>query len=54
MSEKGHHIKMSREERLATNLRANLRRRKQASRKSKSTPETNRSKNSPTHDKGLP
>jgi len=35
MSEKGHHSKLSREERLAEQLRANLRRRKQASRKTK-------------------
>jgi len=35
MSEKGHHSKQTREERLAEQLRANLRRRKQASRKSK-------------------
>jgi hypothetical protein len=35
MSEKGHHSKTTREERLAANLRANLRRRKQAARKVK-------------------
>ena len=33
MSEKGHSSKTTREERLAANLRANLRRRKQAARK---------------------
>jgi len=42
MSEKGHHSKTTREERLAANLRANLRRRKQAARKVKnSATETN-------------
>lgn len=38
MSEKGHHGKTTREERLAANLRANLRRRKQAARKAKTPP----------------
>jgi len=37
MSEKGHQNKVSREERLAAQLRANLRRRKQAARKVKDT-----------------
>ncbi len=37
MSEKGDHSKTTREERLAANLRANLRRRKTAARKVKST-----------------
>jgi len=37
MSEKGRHSKTSREERLAAQLRANLRRRKQAARKVKET-----------------
>jgi hypothetical protein len=35
MSEKGRHPKVPREERLAEQLRANLRRRKQAARKTK-------------------
>jgi len=41
MSEKGQTSKTTREESLAANLRANLRRRKQAARKTKNTPSEN-------------
>ena len=54
MSEKGHHSKLSREERLAAQLRANLRRRKQAARKVKVTPPKDNLTNSPNLDKPLP
>jgi len=58
MSEKGDSGKTSREERLAANLRANLRRRKQAARKSAgATPKTPRKTGAeidPNSDKPLP
>jgi len=54
MSEKGHHSKMSRNERLAANLRANLRRRKQASRKAKDAPIKNNDNTGQTPDKPTP
>jgi len=54
MSEKGHHSKISREERLAAQLRANLRRRKQAARKVKIETSKDSSCNDPNPDKPLP
>ena len=54
MSEKGHHSKTTREERLAANLRANLRRRKQAARKSKSSAAKSGSANNLNPDKPSP
>ena len=46
MSEKGDHSKTTREERLAANLRANLRRRKTAARKVKSSSDETSAQNS--------
>jgi len=54
MSEKGHTSKNTREERLAANLRANLRRRKQAARKAKTPPANVPSEDSPNPDKPSP
>lgn len=54
MYEKGHHSKLSREERLAAQLRANLRRRKQAARKVKNALPEDSMTNSPNPDKPLP
>ena len=54
MSEKGHHSKTSREERLAAQLRANLRRRKQAARKVKETAVEDGADNGLDPDKPLP
>lgn len=54
MSEKGHSSKTTREERLAENLRANLRRRKQAARKVKAPSVDAVSENSPNPDKPSP
>lgn len=54
MSEKGGDIKTSREERLAANLRANLRRRKQAARKVKNGPVNAAPETSPDPDKSSP
>jgi len=54
MSEKGHHSKVTREERLAANLRDNLRRRKQAARKAKKSVSEAVAENNPNPDKPLP
>jgi len=54
MSEKGRHSKTTREERLAANLRANLRRRKQAARKAKNTPPGSVFDSNPNPDKSSP
>jgi len=54
MSEKGHHSTVSREERLAAQLRANLRRRKQAARKGKVDASKESAGNRPNPDKPLP
>lgn len=54
MSEKGHHSKTTREERLAANLRANLRRRKQAARKVKNPAAESTSENNLNPDKSSP
>jgi len=54
MSEKGDHSKTTREERLAANLRANLRRRKAATRKAKSVSNEAVSENGPNADKSSP
>ena len=54
MSEKGHHSKTTREERLAANLRANLRRRKQAARKGKKPAAGTVAENNLNSDKSTP
>jgi len=54
MSEKGDHSKTTREERLAANLRANLRRRKTATRKAKSASDKAALENGPNVDKSSP
>jgi len=54
MSEKGDNGKTTREERLAVNLRANLRRRKQAARKTKTPTVKTRTEPDPNLDKSSP
>jgi hypothetical protein len=54
MPDKNRTPKPTREERLAANLRANLRRRKQAARKVKSRPTDSPSENGPNPDKPSP
>ena len=54
MSEKGQHNKIPREERLAAQLRANLRRRKQAARKVKIAPQKDNPIDRQNPDKPLP
>jgi len=54
MSEKGRQSKETREDRLAAQLRANLRRRKQAARKAKTPRAQEPSADSPIPDKPLP